>query len=291
MLHQVKNYNDFTAQFRQELEEKVISFGKSVRFKFNISNDDPHPDNKGKKVWPFIYTLDPATFRVVDKHEKREGHQKMKYVGMVKDVNDEGVPVSFHKVKVTESKQGVLFFDLSNQDDFGMVMYLLLHPKLKNGDFADATKLQMFERIDEKQLSTDKRKERTAKFNALKVAEEMSEAQVVQFADAMLWDSTEDIDILKNRVEEMAESNPDFFNDLVSGKNLEYQALIKRAMDKKVISFDPAEYRFVWLSNNQPLAILQPSTDKNEVQALAEYFIGGGNKADETLKKVKSLIK
>jgi len=291
MLHQVKNYNDFTAQFRQELEEKVLSFGKSVRFKFNISNDDPHPDNKGKKVWPFIYTLDPATFRVVDKHEKREGHQKMKYVGMVKDVNDEGVPVSFHKVKVTESKQGVLFFDLSNQDDFGMVMYLLLHPKLKNGDFADATKLQMFERIDEKQLSTDKRKERTAKFNALKVAEEMSEAQVVQFADAMLWDSTEDIDILKNRVEEMAESNPDFFNDLVSGKNLEYQALIKRAMDKKVISFDPAEYRFVWLSNNQPLAILQPSTDKNEVQALAEYFIGGGNKADETLKKVKSLIK
>lgn len=291
MLHQVKNYNDFTAQFRQELEEKVISFGKSVRFKFNISNDDPHPDNKGKKVWPFIYTLDPATFRVVDKHEKREGHQKMKYVGMVKDVNDEGIPVSFHKVKVTESKQGVLFFDLSNQDDFGMVMYLLLHPKLKNGDFTDATKLQMFERIDEKQLSTDKRKERTAKFNALKVAEEMSEAQVVQFADAMLWDSTEDIDILKNRVEEMAESNPDFFNDLVSGKNLEYQALIKRAMDKKVISFDPAEYRFVWLSNNQPLAILQPSTDKNEVQALAEYFIGGGNKADETLKKVKSLIK
>ena len=105
MLHQVKNYNDFTAQFRQELEEKVLSFGKSVRFKFNISNDDPHPDNKGKKVWPFIYTLDPATFRVVDKHEKREGHQKMKYVGMVKDVNDEGVPVSFHKVKVTESKQ------------------------------------------------------------------------------------------------------------------------------------------------------------------------------------------
>jgi hypothetical protein len=291
MLHQVKSYNDFTAQFRQELEEKVLSFGKSVRFKFNISNDDPHPDNKGKKVWPFIYTLDPATFRVVDKHEKREGHQKMKYVGMVKDVNDEGVPVSFHKVKVTESKQGVLFFDLSNQDDFGMVMYLLLHPKLKNGDFADATKLQMFERIDEKQLSTDKRKERTAKFNALKVAEEMSEAQVVQFADAMLWDSTEDIDILKNRVEEMAESNPDFFNDLVAGKNLEYQALIKRAMDKKVISFDPAEYRFVWLSNNQPLAILQPSTDKNEVQALAEYFIGGGNKADETLKKVKSLIK
>lgn len=291
MLHQVKNYNDFTAQFRQELEEKVLSFGKSVRFKFNISNDDPHPDNKGKKVWPFIYTLDPATFRVVDKHEKREGHQKMKYVGMVKDVNDKGIPVSFHKVKVTESKQGVLFFDLSNQDDFGMVMYLLLHPKLKNGDFADATKLQMFERIDEKQLSTDKRKERTAKFNALKVAEEMSEAQVVQFADAMLWDSTEDIDILKNRVEEMAESNPDFFNDLVAGKNLEYQALIKRAMDKKVISFDPAEYRFVWLSNNQPLAILQPSTDKNEVQALAEYFIGGGNKADETLKKVKSLIK
>lgn len=291
MLHQVKNYNDFTSKFRQELEDKVLSFGKSVRFKFNISNDDPHPDNRGKKVWPFIYTLDPATFRIVDKHETREGHQKMKYVGMVKDVNDEGFPVSFHKIKVTESKQGTLFFDLSNQDDIGFVMYLLLHPKLKGGDFADTTKQQMFERIDEKQLSTDKRKERTAKFQALKIAEEMSDAQVVQFADAMLWDSAEDLDILKNKVEEMAESNPDFFNDLVAGKNLEYQALIKRAMDKQVISFDPAEYRFVWRSNNQPLAILQQSLDKNEVQALAEYFIGGGQKADETLKKVKSLIK
>ena len=92
-------------------------------------------------------------------------------------------------------------------------------------------------------------------------------------------------------VEDMAETNPTFFNDLVAGKNLEYQALIKRAMDKRVISFDPAEYRFVWMSNNQPLAILQQVMDKNEVQSLAEYFIAGGQKAEETLKKVKSLLK
>jgi hypothetical protein len=72
---------------------------------------------------------------------------------------------------------------------------------------------------------------------------------------------------------------------------VEYQATVKQAMDKEVIGFDPAEWKFIWSANQQTLAVLQQVDGKNEVEQLADYLMTGGDKADTAYKKIKGLLK
>lgn len=297
MLEQVDNLNRFSQKFRKELEEKVKSFGKVVRYKFDIANANPDPEKKeGQFLYQNIYTLDPATFTITDPYETRDNESRLKNVGIFdgyrRGEGNTGRPpgIRFRKVKVKSIHKGILKLELTKPADFETAMFLELHPKLKGGQFADETKRQVITRVDEIKLATEQRTERTARVKALNVAQNMSDKELVKFADAMGWDSTEEPEVLRNMVEAQAESNPIMFNDLVESKEIEYRSLVVQAKNKGIISFDPAEYRYIWVGNQQTITVLSPVGDKNEVEKLAEWLQVGGAKADEVYKKIKSLV-
>lgn len=292
MLQKHGVYNDLSAKLRSELTEKVKSYGKTVRVKFDVAKPNPDPEKyNGALIYPGLYVLDPITFRITDPYEERPDVSRAKEIGLINKIDKEGRPESFFRIRVYARHKGVLTFKPEeNIDDFEYLMYILLHPKLKGGKFAPKEGHFVIEIIDEKRQAKVEREQRTAKKKASDVAYAMKDEEIVQFADAMLWDSTEEMDLLRNKVEAEAEMNPEIFNDLVSGKNLEYQALVKRALDKQVWAFDPAQYKFIWSANQQTITVLQPVGDKNEVQKMAEWLQVGGKQADEVYKKTKTLI-
>lgn len=291
-------YNDLSPALRTELEDRVNSFGKTVRYKFDISNQNPDPDKvNGKLLWPNIYTLDPAVFNIIDQQEDnkikgRENAQKSKMVGMVDGFDDKGNPNKFRKIKVNARDKGIL--TLHPQDipeHFDMAMFMELHPKLTGGKFADKTKKQMITRIDEMELATTQRAERTARKKAQDAAEGMTDKEVVEFADAMQWDSTEDVIILRNKAEELAVTNHEFFNDIVSNKKVQYLALVKQAMDRGIITHDPAENAMFWTSNKQKITVLGNVDGRNGIEQFAEWLTIGGTAASDVHKKLESLTK
>jgi len=293
--------NDLSPELQKRLEAQIDSFGNVVRFKFDIANPDPDPEKKatGAVIYPFLWTLDPVVFNIIDKEEKREGKGKSKKIGIVDEWtnNDkEGLSVKYRRIRVPSVNMGIQTYDLTKTEDRENVCYLLIHPKLSGGEFADATKRPIITRIDEQSAATEQRLLRTARKKAMDVAEEMSDKDIIDFCDAMSggnnveWDSSQDMGVLRNKVEALAEADPKYFNDKVEGKNVEYQALIKQAMNKKVISFNPAEHNFIWVGNNQVVASLSPASQKNEIEQLADIFQTGGAKMEETYKKVKSLV-
>lgn len=285
-------YNDLSPEMRKRIYDKVVSFGKTVRYKFNIGRPNPDPlKYNGDTIWPYIYTLDPSVFTITDRSDKRENKLPIKRIGLVKATNDKGDPVSFYKIQVHERDRGVISLDLSKEEDRYKAMFLELHPKHSGGDFADSAKHQVFSRIDEKAASTTQRTERTARLKALNAAQAMSDKELIDFADAMMWDSSEEPDILRNKIETLAETTPEFFNDLVSGKSIEYQSAVQQGLNKKIISFDPAEYKMVWSGNNQTLTMLPPNGEKNHIEKMAEWFQTGGDRANQSYRKLKELIK
>ena len=292
MLEQIDIWNDLSPKLRERLEAKIDSYGKTVRYKFDISNPNPDPDKKqGPIVWPFLYTLDPKTFMIKDDEENRAGKQKMKRIGIVKETDANGKPTRFGSIKVKGADSGILTLHLENQEDREFAMYAELHPKLNGGEFSDPSKRQVFSRIDERALSTEKRTDRKQRQIALNIATELSDKEVVEFADAMLWDSTEDLEILRSRIEELAESTPKFFADFAKSKKKEYQATIKKAVDARFIAFNPEEYSYRWADTGHMIAQLQAVGEQNEVQKLADLFLSGGTKMNETYKKIKELLK
>lgn len=292
MLQKHGHFNDISPKLWEELSAKIKALGKKVKFKFNISHENPDPEKyDGKVIYPNMYTLDPRTYRIVDPYEERQGVSKSKEIGLVNKIDREGIPESFHRVRVTFREAGIKEFKPEESyDDFEFVMYLLMHPKLKNGRFQSPDKTSIFELIDEQADAKLRKDRRDARVKALNVVREMDELKVTEFADAMLWDTTIDIDLLKDQVEELAESNPDFFNDLVKGKSIEYQAVIKKALDKQIIGFDPGEYKYIWRSSNQILTVLSPTGEKNHVEKLSDWLQTGGQKSDEIYKRIKGLV-
>lgn len=294
LLNHVQQFNDLSPELRQKLEDRVKGFGKLVRYKFNISNPNPDPTKyNGATIWPNVYTLDPTIFSITDPFEKRERISKSKRIALIDGVDiEKGHPNKFRKIRVEGKFHGIVNLSLEdNEENFHTAMLLELHPKNANGMFPDKTKHQVFSRIDEQTLAKEQRMLRTARVKALNTAESMSDEQCVSFADAMMWDSTEDVSLLRNKIEELAETNPEFFSDLVAGKNVEYQAVVKQALDRSIISFDPAEWKFIWSSNQQPIAMLHEISGKNHVEQMAEWMITNADKGESVFKKMKSLIK
>lgn len=294
LIQKVAHFNDLSPKLRTEIEEKVRGFGKTVRYKFDISNPNPDPTHhNGTTVWPNLYTLDPAVFNIMDTYEDRSGVSKSKRIGLVEEVDDKGIPNRFKKIKVHARRKGVLVFNLENEEEFQYAMYMELHPKLKNGKFADTkNKRQIIERVDEVAAAKDERAERSARKVAMDVAEKMTDNEIREFADAMAWDSGEELLNLRNMIENLAETEPKMFNDLVNSKKAKYQAAVKRAIDKGIWTLSPMDCKLAWASTSQTIIALGLSdSGRTDYERLGEWFMTAGKNADDAYAKLLSLEK
>jgi len=292
-LEATAHFNNLSDKLRNELTTKIKSFGSSVRYKFNISTPNPDPSKyNGDTVWPNMYTLDPIKFEIIDPYETTSS-KRAKLIAYVTEVDEKGIPSRFKKIQVKGGDKGVINLDpLRNEDDFNMALLIELHPKLKGGMFSDPNRVQIVERIDYDSLATEQRKIRSARKIAMDVAEKMSDEEIIQFSDAMLWDSTERPNVLRNKVEEMAEKEPQLFNDLVNSKKMKYQAAIKRAVDNKVFNYDPVDAKLIWASTGQVIVTLGSVNDgRSDYERFAEWFMTAGKKADDVYNKLVSLWK
>lgn len=294
MLEQEGIYNDLSPKLRKTLEERIESFGKNVRYKFNLERKNPDPQKyNGEVIYPSLYCLHPVQWKIVDNDEDRKDKQKVKNIGVIESVekDDRGNPqYRFKGTRIQDIRKGILHFDLTIPEDVDIVASLELHPKNGNGIFTDKQMVSVFSRIDEIQLATDKRKERSERKKALDYVEEMSDIEIIEFADSMSWDSTLLPALLRNEAEELAEKTPKAFNDLISDKKLKIRAIIKRNIDNKTLGHNPAEGSLTWMNTGQLICSLGRGIDaKDDISRFAEWFDTAGKKADEVLKKIKSL--
>lgn len=292
----VAQYNDLSKEFRDKINSRLRTYGTIVRYKFSIGNPNPDPlKEDGEIIYPGIYTLDPAKFSLNDKDEKRENVSKQKQIALVDldSLNDKGVPEKFGKIKVNGSGRG--FFDLNlseeGSEDWHKAFLLELHPKHEGGLFQDTSRVAVFSRIDETKQAESNTANRNLRRKALNAVADMDDKAVRQYADAMMWDSTEPITVLRDRIEGEAETAPEMFMNLIEGKSVELQALVKRALDKKILAYDPGEAKVSWFNNRQLIATFSPNSDKNVVENMAEWLQTGGKNAEEVLPKIKELLK
>ena len=298
-LEQEGIYNDLSPKLREKLEQRINSFGRWVRYKFNLGRPNPDPTHyNGAIVYPSQYNLHPVQWKITDNDETDErikaGKQKSKNIGVIeKTERDErgNIQYRYTGLRITDNEKGIKLFDMDKDEDRNMVAALELHPKNGSGLFPNKEMVAMFSRVDEAKYAQEKRAERSARKKALDAIEEMSDKDIIDFADAMSWDSTEDIVLLKNKVEELGETTPDLFNDLISGNKLKYQSVIKKGIDNKIITHNPTDGSLSWASTGQQIIALGQNTGgKNDVERFSAWMQESGVKGDAAYKKLKSLV-
>lgn len=295
MLQQIAEYNDLSPELLKKLQDKIESFGKVVKYRFDIEQENPDKTfYNGKTIFPGIYTLRPAVFNITDNDEKRAGKSKFKKIALIKSHESNGTggyKTEFIKIRVPATARGQLRLNLETPEDIAKCMLIELHPKLSGGMFADKETRPLINRIDEVSEARQQTDERAAKRKAQNAVADMTDKDLVQFADALSWDSTQNPIVLRNLAEELAESDAAYFNDLVADKTFEIRAIVKQALDREIISYDPVEFKFSWAGNKQVIAVVSPSGEESEVVKLSSILHSGGTKMEEALKKITQLVK
>lgn len=289
-LEPVGNYNKFSAKLKAEITNHVKSFGNKVRYQFSIANANPDPSKfDGEFIWPGTYTLDPCTWDITDPHEDNNSFSRVKKVGIVEAIDEKGIPVRFKKIRVRGVQRGELLLDLTDSNDFIMAMAIEMHPKLAGGKFQNSKQQPVIKRINEVADAEAQRAKRLAQRKATEKAEKMKDEEIYAFVDAMLWDRSLELSILRNQVEDLAGSDPDFFEKFTSGKSIEYKATVKRALDLSVVVFNPTDYSYSY-DNGQLIIALPPVENKTNVDLFAEWLENSGDKAAVVYKKIKDLL-
>lgn len=294
MLTQVGDFNDLSSALLKKLQERVSSFGKVIKYRFDIEQENPDKTfYNGKTIFPNIYTLDPTVFNITDEEEKRDGKSKFKKVALIKSHEPNGTggyATQFLKIRIPAAARGILRLQLDTPEAIAMCMLVELHPKLKGGLFADPNRVQVVNRIDDVIEAQQQSQERAEKRKAQNAVSDMDTEALIQFADAFGFDSSQDPIILRNLAEEQAEIEPATLNNLIANKTYEIRAVVKQAIDREIITYNPAELKFSWTGNKQTIAIVSPAGEESEIVKFSEILYIGGTKMDEAYKKIKQLV-
>jgi len=146
----------------------------------------------------------------------------------------------------------------------------------------------LFFRVDPKQAAEKTRKERTTKRQALNLAAEMGAADIRNFVAMMGWDEKQELVVLRDKVEEYAESHPDEFVRRSKNKQNAIFALISRAKTARVITFDTQSNTWKWVDSGEQICTVARGTKREEslVAHLVESEHGG-----EVLNALKTALK
>jgi len=292
MLEQVAHFNDLSPKLRAKLTQRIDSFGKEVKYRFNISHENPDPEKyNGPIIWPSIYTLDPKVLNVLDNDEDRKDKSKAKRIGIVKEIDEKGAPKSFRPIRVRGQYAGILTLDLTTPEGREEAAMMELHPKVEGSFFRDERLLAVVHRIDETKEATEAIKLRKQRKKAMEAASGMAEKELRDFAAAMNWNENENPDILRNKMEEHAEKYPGLFTGLIEGNLMKYQSTVKMALTQKVLSYDPVGGRWTYTENGELIVLLPPNGSQNELEQMAEFLSSNGEKGETIFKRIKALTK
>lgn len=287
MLDAQGKFNQLSPQLRKEIEEKATKLGRYIKYRFAIGQMNPDGEEKadGPIIYPIIYQVTPVTFQVRDPHD-----DKMKLVGLPIELKELGAREdSFKRLNIKSSQRGLLTLDMNKADDRDYFAWLELHPKLENGRFRDPELPGLITLIDDVLDAKRNLADRKLRIDVLFVAQNFTAKEDRDFAAAMGWFEHENPSVLKEKIMELADTNPVFFRDFVDNKQLQYRATLQRAFDGKIIVYSPVESKVTWAAGRQTIAVLERVEDGNLLDRLSDWVLTSKNGLD-VYKKIQSML-
>lgn len=211
--------------------------------------------------------------------------EKQEYVDIaaLKSVDAEGNP-TFHEIFFTAQQAGHLTLFGGRALDQEIHSYMMLTNHNASNPNRDTTKDIVFELVDEGAKAEKETKKRNMKREALNAAADLTPEDVRNFSAALGKDDTKPVAVLRNELEELADTDPAAFLDLIGNKQAVMKATINRAVTKGVIVFNEEQSRFEW-PNKEAILTVARSTGSDAVDELISFCVSSakGEKVYQTI--------
>lgn len=204
-------------------------------------------------------------------------------IAPVRSVDPDGKH-NFHSIYFYGSSGGIMVLHGGRAVDQEIHSYLSLCNYNKSNQGRDTSKEAIFELVDETVKSETERRSRNIKREALNAAADLNPEDVRDYIASMGLDDTGKIDVLRNKLEEMADKTPQQFMELINNKQAIMKASVNRAISKGVILFNAEQSRFMW-PNGEVILTVSRTTGGNNVDELVSYCVSNakGEKVYNTI--------
>jgi hypothetical protein len=224
----------------------------------------------------------PATDTIFDE-------EKGEYVDIaaVRAVDGQGNH-TFHEIFFYSNMAGHMILQGGRAVDQEIHSYLSLCDYNASKPNRDTSKDAIFELVDEEAKAEKESRTRNIRREALNAAADMSAEDVKTYAAAMGKDDTKAVSVLRNELEEMADTNPQDFLNLINNKQAVVTATVNRAIKKGVILFNQEQSRFEWPNKEVILVVARTGSD-----AIDEFvsFCTSSAKGEKVFQTIQSKTK
>lgn len=255
-------------QFKLKPGEQVV---------YRVAGIQPNPMEPDKWAIPAVRNV-PVTDEIYDSIA-----EKYVSIAAIKSINADGTSI-YHQLYFFGSQGGHMILLGGRADHQEIHSYLSLCNYNGSNPNRDESKEVIFELVDEVAKSQKESKKRNLKREALNSAADLSADDVRNYIAALGQDDTQKIEVLRNKLEELADNDPEEFIALISNKQAAMKATINRALAKGAIIFDAEQSRFSW-PNGEAILTVSRTTGGDNVDELISFCISGakGEKVYQTL--------
>jgi len=265
-----KIYNNLPAEL---LTKTKLKPGQTVTYK--LVNMSPIPMDPSRLAIPTIFEIPP-----IDQiYNEKTGEYYD--IAALKSVDAQGNH-TYHPLYFTRQGAGHMTLVGGRAQDQEIHSYLSLCNYNASNESRDTSKEALFELIDEEAKAEKQARTRNIKREALNAAADLGTEEVRDYAAALGKDDTRPVKVLKNELEELADSDPQAFMDLLGNKQLVMKATINRAVKKGVILFNSEQSRYEWPNKE---AIFTVARGTEAVDELISFCISSpkGEKVYQTI--------
>ncbi len=268
------NLNQVSEKVLNYLEEKKLKPGETVKYRWlnGTLNIDPNRRKGDDWIYNSAITL---TFR---DRIKDPGKGVPVEIGLVDSYDQNTKQYKFkHKVFTPYQDQGMFSIRENILDEHETYPLVELSNKNASNPFRDTSEPALFERVDDVRESKAKSKKRNYLFDSLKAIRGWKDHEVIQVAAGHNQSTTLPVDILRNRLEEIAEKDPEGFYNSIESDDLFIRSIIKMAQEKELIRFNPVENKWSYTNSDETLALLDRREGVTETEQFVEFLKNSAN--------------
>ena len=276
-MKKTKEFNNISKEF-----EKEITLKPGERAVFKLLNIKPDTNNPGRFLIPSAVSIRELD-RVKDPHS-----EEWIDVAHITSINREGKPY-LEPIYFTKDNMGVLELHGESPADIEKAAFLRVSSYNESNENRDKSVLPIFFEINVKKDAEKKRASRSARLTAMTTAAAMSDEEAREMYAALNLDSSEEIVLIREYLEKLAEDTPDVFNTHFSDKTRQIKATLRKAVDSGVLALDKPGAKFVWAATNEAAFTFAKKAGAEPYVEFADFILTGKN-GDKVLEEVKKAL-
>lgn len=264
--------NKVSGEIKEYLKERALKPGQTAKYRLlgGTRNTDPQKHD-GIVLYPACVTI-----RLTDKiYDKEKGEPVT--IGVIQELGRAG-DIVFAQLMVFPNKNDPYFFLSGDKvDDIEKYELLELISTNKSSPYRSVDVDPIFERVDETLESQVRSKRRNILRDSLNAIQGWTYDEIRIIGSAYNIPSTLSHDIIKDKLETIAERDPITFYKTIDSEDTKIKAVISLAKEQGIISYIGHEHKWIMTGSAETLAILTRVEGASETEQFAQVLLSGAN--------------